>query len=177
MDRQSFLRKACGLGACSCLGLVLPSTNNVAASEDNGSDWKEEFVKHRFAKLIELLDSTLDEQTKNQIIENLGKECADNSIAKHYKNNLEGFFNEINKRWGEIVSYDKATGIIRVTTPERDCFCPLVDSKKISKSICQCSVGWQTKTYNTILGRDVKAKCLESVVRGSTKCVFEIQIV
>ena len=176
MDRKDFFKSACELGICSCVGIGLLSMDSLRGTKNQETDWKERFVKHRFAKLIDILDSTLDENTKNQIIESLGKECSMNSFAKKYKNNPEGFFNEIQSRWEENATYDKEKGIIRIETPERDCVCPFVDSKVISKSICQCSVGWQTQTYNTILDREVEAKCIESVVRGNNRCVFEVRI-
>ena len=78
---------------------------------------------------------------------------------------------------GEKATFDKEKNIIRVETAERECFCPMFDSKKVSKSICQCSVGWQSQTYETILGQTVEAKCVESVIRGSKKCVFEIKLI
>ena len=177
MDRKNFLRSACGLGVCSCVGMGLIPAGKLNAANSQENDPKDKFVKNRFAKLIGILDSTLDEQTKNKIIESLGKECAkDGSISNRYLNNPEGFFDEIHNRWGENFTYDKAKGIIRIVTPERDCVCPFVDSKIISKSVCQCSVGWQTQTYQTIFGKEVEAKCVESVVRGSKKCVFEVKV-
>lgn len=176
MDRKNFFKSACGLGICSCVGAELLLNGNLHAAEKQEPDWKERFIKHRFAKLIDILDLTLDESTKNQIIENLGKECSLASIANNYKGNPEEFFNEIHNRWGENATYDKEKGLIKIETPERDCVCPLVDSKVISTSICQCSVGWQTQTYRTILGKEVHAKCVESVIRGSKRCVFEIRI-
>ena len=178
MDRKDFFKNACGLGVCSCVGIGLLSNGSLQAATGQETDWKEQFIKNRYAKLIGILDSTLDENTKNQILENLGKECAkDPSIASNYINNPDGFFKHIHDRWGENASFDKEKGLIRIETPERDCFCPLIDSKIISKSVCQCSVGWQTQTYTTIFGKEVKARCVESVIRGSKNCVFEIQIV
>ncbi len=176
MDRKIFFKSVCGLGICSCIGTGLLTSCKVFDVKNNETDWKESFIKFRFAKLIGILDLTLDENTKNKIIENLGKECSKNSLAMKYVNNIDGFFNELHDRWGEKASYDKEKGFIRIETPERDCVCPFVDSKTISKSVCQCSVGWQTQTYNTILGKEVEAKCVESVVRGSKRCVFEIKI-
>jgi predicted hydrocarbon binding protein len=176
MDRKDFFKSACGLGICSCVGVGLLSGGKVLATESIENDWKEKFVKYRYAKLIGILDSNLDEETKNKIIERLGNECSNDGFANNYKNNLDGFFNEIHNRWGENATFDKEKGLIRVETPERDCVCPLIDSKLISKSVCQCSVGWQAQTYRTILGKEVNAKCVESVIRGSKRCVFEITI-
>jgi predicted hydrocarbon binding protein len=176
MERKTFLKTACGLGICSCIGAGFLSGTNLTAAENKDDDWKESFIKYRYAKLIGILDLTLDEKLKNQIIENLGKECSKNSLAMNYKNNIDGYFKEIHNRWGENASYDKEKGTIRIETPERDCVCPLIDSKTISKSVCQCSVGWQKQTYNTVLGKEVEARCVESVIRGSKRCVFEIKI-
>lgn len=176
MDRKDFLRKACGLGICSCTLPGLFNTQEAYASKNSNDSWKEGFVKHRFSKLIDILDETIDEETKNQIIENLGRECSKRSGINEYKNNLQGFFDHLKNKWGENATLDKERNIIRVETAERKCFCPMFDSKKVSKSICQCSVGWQSQTYETITGKNVEAKCVESVIRGSTKCVFEIQL-
>lgn len=176
MDRKNFFKSACGLGICSCVGAGLFSIDPMNAVTPESVDWKETFIKDRFAKLIGILDTTLEKDTKDQIIQNLGKECAKNGFAEKYKNNPEGFFKELHDRWGENVTFNKAEGLIRIETPERDCVCPFVDSKKISESICQCSVGWQTQTYNTIFNREVKARCVESVVKGNKRCVFEVQI-
>jgi len=176
MDRKSFFQKACGLGMCSC---VLPSLfhgNELLAKESNTTSWKEGFVQHRFSKLIDILDETLDEETKNEILEDLGRECSKRSQVEQYKDNLQGFFEHLKNSLGETATFDKERGVIRVETAERECFCPMFDSKNVSESICQCSVGWQTQTYETILGQTVEAKCVESVIRGSTRCVFEIRL-
>ena len=95
MDRKVFLKTACGLGLCSCIGAGFLSNGNLFATENQLTDQKENFIKYRFAKLIGILDSTLDENTKNKIIENLGKECANNSLSRNYVNNIDGFFKEI----------------------------------------------------------------------------------
>jgi len=176
MDRKDFFKKACGIGVCSCIAPSLLNMNETFAKGAGEQDWKDGFVKYRFAKLIDIMDKTLDEETKNKIIENLGRECSKSGSVDNFKNNVEEFFEEIHKRWGENATFNKEEGLIRIETPERDCVCPLIDSKTISKSVCQCSVGWQAQTYNTILGREVSARCVESVVRGSKKCVFEIKI-
>lgn len=137
---------------------------------------KKDLYNIDFQKLVDILDDTLNEETKNKILENLGRECSKRSQIDKYKNNLQGFFDYLEKNLGEKATFDKEKNIIRVETAERECFCPMFDSKKVSKSICQCSVGWQSQTYETILGQTVEAKCVESVIRGSKKCVFEIKL-
>jgi predicted hydrocarbon binding protein len=177
MNRSGFFKKACGLSVCSCVALSFLPIGNLHAKANKENDWKEDFIKHRYAKLIGILDLMLNENTKIQILEKLGRECAGNGAGvKKYINNPEGFFKEIHDKWGENATYNKDKGIIRIETPERDCVCPLIDSKAISKSVCHCSVGWQTQIYSTIFEKEVKARCVESVIRGSKRCVFEIEL-
>jgi len=177
MDRKDFFKNACGFGICSCIGAGLLSNGSLqAAAGDEKNDWKAGFTKYRFEKLIGILDSTLDEKTRDQILESLGKECAKTGQSKRYINNPDGFFSDVLSRGGEKATYDKEKGLIRIEGSEKGCFCPMFNSETVSKSICQCSVGWQTQTYNTILGKEVEAKCVESVIRGSKRCVFEIKI-
>lgn len=119
----------------------------------------------------------MEQETIDKIIESLGRERAKTGGYEKYIDNPEGFFEYIENYFEEKHSYDKGKGIIRIETPESDCFCPLVDSSKISLSVCQCSIGWQSQVYETIFGYPVQTKCIEPVVRGSTKYVFEIIII
>ncbi|WP_163323775.1 hypothetical protein [Draconibacterium mangrovi] len=176
MDRKDFLKKSCSLGICSCIVPGILPVDTFAGNENSESSWKEGFVKHRFSKLIDLMDENLTEETRNKILENLGRECSNRSGIDKFKNDLQGFFQHLKTTLNETATYDKERGVIRVETAERPCFCPMFDSQNISESICQCSVGWQSQSYETILGQAVEAKCLESVIRGSSKCVFEIRL-
>jgi predicted hydrocarbon binding protein len=37
-------------------------------------------------------------------------------------------------------------------------------------------LGWQKQTYSAILGKPVEAELEESILRGSGRCVFRIQV-
>jgi len=177
MDRKLFLKSACGLGFCSCFGAGLLSNGNLLASEQKAPDWFEGFAKRRFASLIDILDSDLDENSKNKVLENLGRECAKEGNAAKFAGDLEGFFKDENRLWGSVATYDKEKGIIRSESAEMEyCGCPFVDRSKVSKSLCQCSVGAATQAYKAVLGKEVRVECIESVLKGGKKCVFEILI-
>ena len=103
------------------------------------------------------------------------KRRAKKACAK-YKNNPEGFFEHMEQSQSEKFEYDKANGIITITTPERDCVCGMVNSKITPAYFCQCSIGWQKQTYETILGKAIDVELKESVLRGSKRCVFEVRI-
>jgi hypothetical protein len=139
--------------------------------------WRLDFAQRRFARLIEILDSTLDEGTLRGIVEGLGRYCSGTiGFIQEHEGDVEGYFEQIRQRWGEEAEFDRERGVITVVTPERECVCPLVDSRSMPASICNCSLGWQKQTYETILGRSVEVELKESALRGSKRCVFEIHV-
>ncbi|MDC0584487.1 hypothetical protein OAO55_02025 [Bacteroidales bacterium] len=178
MDRKKFLKNVCSTGACACIATSLMPINTANASSTTNTNWKDKFIQSRYAKLIELLDDNLDEAVKNKIIIELGRECGRKTYDQKYTHNIELFIEEIAAKWGDKITFDKDKGIIHMESKQRQkCVCPLIDSSKISKSICQCSLGWQMQTYETIMGKKVEARIVESVIYGGNKCAFEIKII
>ena len=58
-----------------------------------------------------------------------------------------------------------------------DCFCPLNSRFNHTPTVaCNCSLGWQKHTWETLLQKKVKVELKESVLRGGKRCVFEIHI-
>ena len=148
-----------------------------AKQEIEGLKRRLSFAQGRFARLIEILDSTLGQETLQDIIEGLGRYCSGTiGLAQEHEGDVEGYFEQIRQRGGEEAEFDRGRGVITVVTPERECVCPLVDSQSTPASICNCSLGWQKQTYETILGRPVEVEIKESALRGSKRCVFEIRV-
>ena len=60
MNRKDFLRNSCKYGICACSGMFLINNSaKASASDDAGeNNWKLNFVQKRFAKFIEIIDST-----------------------------------------------------------------------------------------------------------------------
>jgi hypothetical protein len=164
---------ACGCGAPPASPLI---SQMVDASTPKLKWWLEH-SQRQTAKLWELLDEYLDEATQSAILEQLGRNCALRfGAAQRYTGDPEGFFAFMGEHSGESIRYDREAGIITVVTRERDCDCLLVNSGHISPVYCNCSLGWQKQTYEIILGKKVDVKLLESVVRGSRRCVFQITV-
>ncbi len=191
MKRRELLNRVCGMGMCSCAASVmfedLSSGTQSDASENkkfqelqkelNSCKWWLDHTKKQIAKLWELLEPHLDEKQRLELIEQLGRNCAKSiGWAEKYRGDPEGFFKLMERSQGEKFEYDKTNGIIKITTPERDCVCRLVNSKLTPAYFCQCSIGWQKYTYETILGKAIDAELKESVLRGSKRCVFQIRI-
>ena len=178
MDRKQFLKNcACGFCSCTAIGFLSP-VQSIADEPEQKEDWRFPFIKKRYAKLYEILSEKVCEEDLSEIFMQLGAFCASNlELIKDYQGNIDGFINEFENRSGEKIEYDREKGIIKVIGLERGgCFCPLVDQALISKKVCDCSLGWQQYTYETLLGKKVKVELLESVLNGSTRCVFQIQI-
>lgn len=179
MNRNEFLKSCiCGVCACATTGLVSQSTL-PAAETAKTEDWRLPFVKERYSKLMQILGDKVDEKTINEILRQLGRNCASGMpIINQYKGNIEGFITAFKQKANEDITYDREKGIVTVVGPERDdCFCPLNGLRhKTPKIVCNCSLGWQQYTYETILGKEVRVELKESVLRGGKRCTFEIHI-
>ena len=178
MDRKQFL-KTCASGLCTCVAVgALSPTITADPPAKPTDDWRLPFVKERYARLLEILGTTVSPSTLNDILRQLGRHCASTyPLIKEHRGDIEGFITEFKKRSNEDIQYDREKGIVTVVGPERgDCYCPLVDRHKTPASVCNCSLGWQQFTYENLLGENVTVELKESVVRGGKRCVFEIRV-
>jgi len=179
MDRKQFL-KGCAGGLCACAAAAcMPGT--VEAAEAIKEDWRWGFLRRRYAKLIDLLSETMDEETLNQTLFKLGTYCSaeyDGMLAK-YRGDVDGFSEQIRQTSsGDIVTYDRERGVVTMTSPDRtDCFCPLNSVKaKTPEAVCNCSLGWQQHSWETVLQKKVRVELKEAVLRGGKRCTFAIHI-
>lgn len=186
MDRRQLIKQTCGMGLCACVGVTALAKSCIGAegadTDDMGRQlhrlqWWQDHTKSQMAKLWELLEPHLDEATRRDIIEQLGRNCAKKlGWAEQHQGDMQGFFRQMKQRAGEDIELDEARGVITVRSQERDCVCGLVNSKITPPYFCHCSVGWQKQTYETILGKQVDVEIKESVLHGDKRCVFEIRI-
>jgi predicted hydrocarbon binding protein len=183
MKRKDFLNSACLLGACTCVGMPFFSGAKLFAAGHNDQkkeeDWRLPFMQYRFAKLWDIVNSKVGEEKKGEIIEELGRECAkaNKNFYLKYKDNLEGFFTEIKARWIESAEYNKDDSTIKLVAKKvESCGCPFVDKKYITKDFCKCSLGYQKEVYESILGKPVQSKIVESLLYGGERCSFLIKV-
>ena len=178
MNRKEFLRNcACTVCSCAVTGVIAPA---VLASDEKKptDDWRLSFVKDRYAKLISILAEQMDEKELSGVLSKLGSHCASQyPLIQQHKGDIAGFISEFKKRSNEEISFDSDKGVITVVGADRgDCFCPLIDRHIAPKSVCNCSLGWQQYAYETVLGKKVEVDLKESVVRGGTRCIFQIRV-
>jgi len=173
MDRKQFLT-ACAAGLCAC---ATPCATQAA--EPAKEDWRWGFLKRRYAKLLNILSETMDKPALEQTLFKLGTYCSSEYDKKllSFRGNIPAFAEDLRKSSsGDIVTVDEKTGVITMTTPERtDCFCPLNGAAaKTPGVVCNCSLGWQTHSWETVLQKKVRVELKEAVLRGDKRCTFVI---
>jgi hypothetical protein len=180
MNRKQFLRDcACGVCGCVAARAMAPGVSSAAEGAP-AEDWRLRFVRRRYAKLIEVLSNRMDEKTLNETLHDLGSYCSTtDDTVETYRGNFDGYREHLRQTAsGDAVSFDREKGLITVTSPERaDCFCPLISLQaKTPKVVCNCSLGWHQRTWQTVLGRKVRVELTESVLRGGRRCTFQVQV-
>jgi predicted hydrocarbon binding protein len=186
MNKREFLKKTACAGICSCVAIPISSMGPGAAGDEECHEirdlnrrleWRLNHAKRQFCTLLNRIESEIPEETRRTILEDMGRNCARSlGWAERYKGDPEGFFQHMFRHSGEKLSFDKTGRTITIVTRDRDCDCPVVDSSKAPAYYCDCSLGWQKETYETILGKPVEVSVVESVLRGSDKCVFKVLI-
>ena len=183
MKREEFIKSALKLGVCSCVGSVLATSGAAFAEEKPNEEveslkWKIDFMRKRFAKLVSIIDSNVDQATRQKIFEGMGRECARQfmDLTGKYRGDPRGFLEEIQRRWAKSAKYDEAAGSIRVVDKSDRCTCAFVDERLTPSAFCDCTLGWQKETYSMILGEPVDAELEESVLRGGRRCIFKMQV-
>jgi len=180
MNRADFLKKCSG-GLCACI-----VANEVAPAASAGSaptspeDWRLRFIRRRYAKLIGILSEKMDQKALNVVLHELGGYCSstDASLGQ-YRGDLEGYCAHLRQTAsGDEVAIDRERNAITVTSPLRtDCFCPWISVEHQTPAVvCNCSLGWQQATWETVTGKKVQVDLKESVLRGGKRCVFEVRI-
>ncbi len=181
MERKDFLKASCLMGFCSCAGLLQGAgLIQPKDKEQNIADEKLRFVQRRFSKLLQIINTEIGVEERNQLLEQMGMECAKESIPgfHEYKGNINGFLKYIQTDWVETAVYNEDKNEIKIVDKKKDnCFCPFVDKNLITKEFCNCSKGWQKYTYQYILDLPTEVTIDESVLRGSDHCSFTIKIV
>ena len=177
MDRKDFLRSACGLGVCGCV-LNFLATPELARTEDAAPpDQRLAFARYQVAMMVGFMAADAAAAACAGIIEKTGRECAKlGQLQARFKGDPQGYLAAIKKAWGTDSSWDKGNGVITVSVPEGECGCPLVDSRRTPAFWCNCSVGYQKESFETVLGKPVRVTLKESKLAGSRRCVFEVTL-
>lgn len=182
MDRKQFFGSACKLGFCGCASMMYFTVPNAKANtrdEEEKTDWRIGFMQKRFAKLINTMDSNLDESQKNMLLENMGRECAKEYIENflHYKGDIEGFLGYVKEKWADKTEFNKEKKEIVIIGKKKErCFCPFVSNAITPQSFCSCSMGWQKEMYEMVTEQNVEVILNTSILQGDESCNSTIKL-
>ncbi len=74
-----------------------------------------------------------------------------------------------------IVHHDAAARTIVADENKPDCVCPLFREGLLSDpALCECSKGFAEKMFGFVLGMNVEASIVSSILRKGTHCVYQI---
>lgn len=183
MDRRNLLKSVCGISLCSCCAALAQANQDTEQANQPDKDsgrlrYETDFMRKRFASLVQTMSETLDEKTMCSIFEAMGRKCARefNNVIAPYKGRPEAFLESIQKQWVESARFDKEAGTIRIVDKSATCTCPFVDKKMTPSAFCNCTIGWQKQAYETVFEKKVDVKIEESILKGGKQCIFKIDI-
>lgn len=132
--------------------------------------------------LTELSD--LDDNIGAEILHSCGGECTKSSIllegAKKIHNkyesekNLEILFNEFKNNYYNSPNLTKQNN--KVILIFDDCTCPLVKAGISNSFLCNCTLGYSKKIFETLFDRKVGVELKESILNGDKICKQFISI-
>jgi len=202
MNRKEFLSnmgKVC-VGACVCaaagglssLQAKEPKQSAPQTAEPPRSEARIQFAEGWVKRFFDVVDSTLDKDTRKKLMMANGRSCYLAWIADTGQTikpvTLERFRKWITDKVkdgsyrvdGDAIyfQYVSAAETGQAAT-ERTCLCPLVESKPagLSSTYCQCSVGYVKAMHELRLNRTVEIELVDSVLAGGKRCQFKLTFV
>jgi Family of unknown function (DUF6144) len=127
--------------------------------------------------LIDGLDSSVDEETKINLLENCGRKCISPNFIKKVKSckakskNNDDFLDRLGAIWKHLrLSGDK------IFVEYDRCYCPMIKSYKgrLSAAFCNCSRGWIKEAFESAIEKPVTVVLEKSIKRGDKICRFRV---
>lgn len=198
INRKEFLKRAGQYCAGCCMGTVLggfmsanaQDTDQPAPEESKPprSETRIKFAEQWLTRFFDIMDNTLDEETRTKLMMTNGKICFQKwieetgqkierrtieELAERAKQNKSGSLQvDGNTIYFQFMSAAE-TGL---PSEEGQCLCCLVETKPkgLSGTYCLCSVGYVKEWFDQVLGKPVTVELIESVLRGGKRCKFKI---
>jgi hypothetical protein len=199
LDRKQLLASAARLGGAGCLCALgarrLLAEPDPAVAPGAGTAARAvkrmEFSDQWIRRFMNVLDATLDPATRASVMSANGRACFREWIASEGRPVTPVPFEE----WAAKVRQNPPDALLRVegktifwaytasaetgqASAERVCLCPMVESKPagLSRTFCQCSVGYVKENFEQKFGRPVTVELLDSVLYGGTRCTFKVTV-
>lgn len=128
--------------------------------------------------------SKLDDNKGIELLHVCGGECSKTSLL------LEGAFNirnknikdeDLNKLFEAFKTQYYNTSRLTKEGNEiilifEECTCPMVKDGVNNSYLCNCTMGYTKKIFETLFGRSVKVKLLKSILKGDSICKQKITV-
>lgn len=180
--------------AIGCCGMALGFTPGMLSAErakdtnETPDAEKVEFTKGWVERFFQVLDSTLDEQTRRSIMVANGRACYSQHQHPPRESKMEPavFAQEMAKHVGEdncyfddnkiYFSYSQNPNGLKIA--DGFCLCPMVEDgpETLSPTYCYCSVGYVTELMTYYLGPITRVELLESLRSGGKRCRFLVHL-
>lgn len=185
LNRKEFLKKACVTGACFCgfggFASAMADPNNQGQNESE-PDTGKTLIQAWTAKLVDNLNSELEPEMVRKLVKKGSivhyNDLKMNEMLKDYIGEPEKFMRFISEKWGWVITFDKAAGVLIADENKSYCVCPVVNQANNigSTAMCYCSEGFAEKMFSVVFQRTVKAEVISSVLRGNASCRYKVTI-
>jgi hypothetical protein len=196
MNRKEFLVQLTGYGTAAasvgsmfglapCCGFAQTSP---PIQDGTPVDKRMAFAQTWTKRLMDNLDSEVDEPTRVRLMHANGRSCYRGNKQGTFQGGLDAFIEQI-KKWagpgpspirqeGNIVYLDYVRNPAGLKVSDGWCLCPLVERgpEGLSGTFCECSVGYVTEMFTGVVGKPVRVELLESLKRGGKGCRFKIYL-
>lgn len=188
MDRKQFLTTLC----CAPMAAAgaIPSVGENPTPPLTPCPEKEKFLQVWVQRLMSSLDANVDEATRAQVMHTCGKACYAGAhgatVARPKPGDLDRLLEAIGKfvgpenlrRDGDSIYFNYFSNPRGLKVADGYCLCPIIESapKTISKTYCQCSVGYVKEMFQRTVPEPVHVELLESVRSGGKACRFLIRL-
>jgi len=187
MDRKNFIKRSfqlgMGSGAMLLLGESNKSTAEAPSTQSTPCEKKQEFAQAWVKRLMDNLDSRLDEATRVELMESCGRACFRTShgeagAAKPQPGDFHKLLAQLKEYAGEDGVRREGNTICFSYGTSGKCFCPLVADgpPRLSDTYCNCSLGYVKEMFERAVGKPVKVELTESLKRGGKACRFTVVV-
>jgi hypothetical protein len=100
------------------------------------------------------------------------------SVLAPLRGDLPSFLAFLRSEWGWIVEHDAAAGVVLANENRDRCVCPLVPEEHGSDlgALCDCSEGFAERMFSAVTGAPVRARVVESILRGGARCRYRVEL-
>lgn len=196
MNRKEFLVQLTGYSALAAgvsgveFAPCCAAAQSLPAAEGTPIDKRMAFAQTWVKRMMDNLDSEVDEPTRIRLMHTNGRTCYLGSHERRQPppGGLDAFIEHVKQRSGDgpspirregkIVYFDYVRNPAGLKVADGWCLCPVVEKgpEGLSGTFCECSVGYVTQMFTELTGKPVRVELLESLKRGGKGCRFKIHL-